>query len=169
MDKYGSHRRDSQQKRGTHPNSDERVQFLLSSEEEIIRSISARAPLPDLLDRICSALDLQIGNVISLVSPAGDDASELATIMANASLFGLHSFCSEGLVDGNDEVLGSLDMYCCVPRSPSSIEIRLIERAKCLAAVAITLDNEAGDQGYRGPRESRVARAGVLEWPVLTN
>ncbi len=169
MGKYSSDRRDPPQECRTHSNSSERVQFLLTSEEEIIRSISVCAPLPELLDRICSALDLHIGNVISLIFPVGHDASELATLTANASLFGLHTFCCKSIVAGNDEALGSLHMYSCPPRSPCASEIQWIERARCLAAIAITLDNEAGDQGYRDPRGSRFVRGSVLEWPVSTN
>jgi hypothetical protein len=169
MDKYSCDRPDPPQECRTHSNSSEQVQFLLRSEEEIIRSISARSPLPDLLDRICSALDLQIGNAISLIFPAGHDASELATITANASLFGLHTFCCKAIVAGNGEVLGSLHMYSWVPRSPCASEIQLIERARCLAAIAITFDNETGHQGYLGPRGSRFVRESVLEWPVSTN
>jgi hypothetical protein len=150
MDKHSSDRRVPPQECRAHTKSSESVQFLLRSEEEIIRSISARAPLPDLLDRICSALDLQIGSVISLISPLGDDASELDTITANASLFGLHAFCSDRVFARNAELLGSLQMYCCVPRDPSVSEIPLIERAKCLAAIAIARHNEARDQGYCG-------------------
>jgi hypothetical protein len=163
MDKYSFDRRAPPQECRKHSNSSERVQFLLRSEEEIIRSISARAPLPDLLDGICSALDLQIGNAISLIFPAGHDASDIDTITANASLFGLHTFCCKSIVAGNDEVLGSLRMYSCVPRSPSASEIQLIERARCLAAIAITFNNEAGHRRYVSPHGSRLVRESVLE------
>jgi len=168
MDEYRSDRRDRPEKRRSIPNSSDGV-FWLTAEEQIVQSISARAPLPDVLDRICSALDCQIGNVISLISPAGDGASDLATIAVNASLFGLHTFCSEGVLAKNDELLGSLRMYCCVPRSPSASEIQLIERAKCLAAIAITRANEADHQGSRGSRGSRLVQGSVPEWPVSTN
>jgi hypothetical protein len=169
MDEYRSHRRDRPDKRRSFSNSDDGVRFLLRTEEQIVQSISARAPLPDVLDKICSALDRQIGNVISLISPAGDGASDLATIAVNASLFGLHTFCCEGVLAKNDELLGSLRMYCCVPRSPSATEIQLIERAKCLAAIAITLANQAHRQGSYSSRASRLVQGSVLERPVSTN
>ena len=41
-------------------------------------------------------------------------------IASSAELFGLYKFCSEDVVDGNGELLGSLEMYCSVPRSPFS-------------------------------------------------
>jgi hypothetical protein len=115
----------------------EHHRFMLRAEEQILQSISVRAPLPELLNSICSALDCQIGNVVSLVSLLGDDATELATIAGNANLFGLYTFCSAGVLDENQEPLGSLDTYCCLPRRPSMEEFQLIERATCLAAIAI--------------------------------
>lgn len=169
MNEYHSHRRHRPEKRRSFPNSGDGVQFLLRAEEQIVQSISARAPLPDVLDKICAALDCQIGNVISLISPEGDGASDLAVIAVNASLFGLQTFCAEDVLAENTELLGSLRMYCCAPRSPSASEIQLIERAKCLAAIAITRANEADYQGSRGSRGSRLVQGSVLEWPVPTN
>jgi hypothetical protein len=87
----------------------------------------------------------------------------------NAALFGLYTFCSGGFVAENDELRGSLEMYCSVPRSPSASEVQLIERAKCLAAIAINLDNEADHQGNSGMRGNRPVRGRVLEWPVSMN
>ena len=144
MDEYHSRSRNRSRVLRLPLSSDDKIEYLLNTEEQLLQSISARAPLPEVLNGICSALDRQIGNVVSLISLPGDDASELAAIAMNAPLFGLHTFCSAGLVAENDEVLGSLEMYCSVPRSPSAREFQLIERGKCLAAIAIKLHNEAG-------------------------
>jgi len=152
MDNYDSGSRGRPQERRVRRNLDDKIEYLLSAEEQLLQSISIHGPLPKILNRICSALDCQIGNVVSLISLPTDDASELADIAMSATLFGLHTFCSAGVVAENDERLGSLDMYCCVPRSPSSNEFRLIERAKCLAAIAIKLNKEADDQGSCGMR-----------------
>ena len=81
----------------------------------------------------------------------------------NATLFGLHTFCSARVVAENDELLGSLEMYCCAPRSPSAGEFQLIERAKCVAAMAIKRHNEAGHHGYG------LVPGRVLELPVSVN
>src|SRR5712692_9316621 len=166
MNKSHSRTRDRSQKRTAHCNFDDKIQYLLSAEEQLLQSISTRAPLPRVLNGICSALDCQIGNVVSLISLPGDEASDLAAIAMNAALFGLYTFCSEGVVAENNELLGSLEIYCIVPRSPSASEFQLIERAKCLAAIAINLDNEAGHQGNWGMRGNRPVRGRVLEWPV---
>ena len=143
MDKHDVGSRDRPNKGKMHGKAEDSVQYLLSAEEQLLQSISARAPLPEVLNGICSALDGQIGNVVSLIFLPGDDASELAEIGMNAALFGLHSFCSEGVFTETDDLLGALEMYSSVPRIPSAGEIRLIERATCLAALAIQRDIEA--------------------------
>jgi hypothetical protein len=166
-----SHSRTGGNSQGRMPpcESEDKIQYLLSAEEQLLQSISSGAPLPGVLNGICSALDCQIGNVVSLISLPEDDASELAAIAMNAALFGLYTFCSEGVVAENDELLGSLEMYCSFPRSPSASESQWIERAKCLAAIAIKLDQEAVHQGNCGLRGNRPARGPVLEWPISMN
>jgi len=154
------------QKRMPPCDSEGRIQYLSSAEEQLLQSISSGERLPGVLNGICSALDCQIGNVVSLISLPGDDPSELAAVAMNAALFGLYTFCSEGVVGENDELLGSLEMYCSFPRSPSPSESQWIERAKRLAAIAIKLDQEAAHQGNRGPLGNRPVRGRVLEWPV---
>jgi hypothetical protein len=169
MNKFGSGSPEGPQARKVGRNFDDKIEYLLSAEEGLLQSISIRGPLPDVLNRICSALDCQIGSVVSLFSLPTDDASELAEIAMNATLFGLHTFCSARVVAENDELLGSLEMYCCGPRSPSTGEFQLIERAKCLAAIAIKLDKEADDHGNCGMRGNRPEPGRVHQWPVSTN
>ena len=123
--------------------SGDEIEYLLRTEEQILLAISARAPVSDILNDICIALDCQIGNMVSLISLADDDPTTVVEATRNAVLFGLHAFYSEGIVTGDDEVLGFLEMYCTVPRSPSANEFELIERAKCLIAIAIQCDIEA--------------------------
>jgi hypothetical protein len=40
------------------------IQYLLKGEEQILQSISTRAPISKILDDICAALDCQIGNTV---------------------------------------------------------------------------------------------------------
>jgi len=117
----------------------------LRAEEQLLHSISARIPLAEILQKICDALNSEFGNVISLASLPNDDADGLAAIVKGAGIFGLHKFCSAPVVGGNDEALGSIEMYCGVPRRPFLGEICLIERATCLAAVAIKRHNATRD------------------------
>ena len=161
--------RDRSPKHWLHRNSGGEIPYLLKAEEELLQSMSAGTPLSEVLHKICNALNLEIGNMISLISLADDDATDRAAIARVAALFGLYAFCSAGVVAENDELLGSLDMYCCTSRSPSASEFQLIERAKCLAGIAIKLDKEADDQGNCGMRGNRPESDHVREWPVSTN
>ena len=169
MNEHDFSSRDSSQKRNIDRKCDDKIPYLFSAEEQLLQLISTCAPLPEVLNGICSALDCQIGNVVSLIALPEDDASKLAEIAMNAALFGLYTFCCEGVVAENDELLGSLEMYCSVPRSPSATEFQLIERAKCLAAIAIKRHNEAGHQGNCGVHGGGPVRGRVLEWPVCMN
>jgi hypothetical protein len=155
------------QRRKADHHTDEKVQYTSSLEEHVLRSISSRAPLPKVLNEICSVLDCQIGNVVSLISLPWDDAGELEAIAKNAALFGLYTFFSEGVFDQSDELLGFLEMYSSVARSPNASELRSIERAMCLASVAIKRHNEASAQENFGLRGSVPVR--LLEWSVSKN
>jgi hypothetical protein len=135
--------RDRSQERWPRHDSGGEIQYLLRAEEQLLHSMSARVPLAEILHKICDALNSEIGNMISLISLPNDDATGLAAIAKSAELFGLHKFCSARVVGGSDELLGSLEMYSFVPRRPFLSEAQLIERAICLAAVAIKRDSEA--------------------------
>jgi len=169
MNEHGFGSRDNSQKRGTNGNCDNKIQYLLDTEEHLLQQISSRAPVPGVLNGICIALDCQIGNVVSLISLPDGGASEAGATATNAALFGLFTFCSENILAENDELLGTLEMYCSVRRSPSAAEYQLIERAKCLAAIALRFEKEPGRQGNYGMRGTPRARGTVLEWPVSFN
>jgi len=169
MNEYYSRSRDRSQILRLRRSSDDKIQYSLRAEEQLLQSISARRPLLEVLDGICSAINSQIGNMVSLISLPSDDVTDHSAIARMAALFGLHAFCSAGVVAENDELLGSLEMYCCVPRRPSVRELQLIERATCLAAIAITRQNDPSDRGYGCIPGNRRVRGGVLEWPVSRN
>jgi hypothetical protein len=135
--------REGRQERWPQCNSAGEIEHLLRTEEQILHSIAGRAPLPEILHKICDALNLEMGNLISFFALSGDHETDLAAIASSAELFGLYKFCSADVVDGNGELLGSLEMYCSDPRSPLLSDTPLIERAACLAAVAIKRHNEA--------------------------
>ena len=145
----------------------DKLQYLLGAEEQILHAISAQAPLPGILNAICCSLDTQIGNTVSLISVALHgplSGAELA--ITNANLFGLYIFNSIAIAAENEQVLGLLEMFCSVPRAASLDEQQLIDRAVCLAAVAIKRYNESG--------QNCTVRAGWsseadLPWPFLVN
>jgi len=146
-----------------------RVQYLLAAEEQILRSIALRAPVPQILNEICTALDRQIGNTVSLISLPGGDVTDTAQIARNAALFGLHIFYSGGIFGECGEELGSLEMYCCAARDASSHELQLIERAACLAATAMECDTKAGHQSNDRMPEKRPTQGNALRWPDSIN
>jgi hypothetical protein len=141
---------------------DNKLKYLLRAERQ---PLEARR----ILDGVCNALDCQIGNVVSFISMEETEANKLSAMAMSAELFGLYTFRSEALVAENDETLGSLEMYCCVPRSPSAAEIQRIERAACLAAIAIQFDPEAEHQGKYELGGNRPVRGPVIERPVSIN
>jgi hypothetical protein len=149
--------------------ADEKFQYTSRLEERVLQSISSGAPLAKVLNEICRVLDCQIGNVVSLLSLPGDDAGDLEAIAKNAALFGLYTFCSEGVFGESDELLGFLEMYSSVARSPNASEFQVIERAICLAAIAIKRHNEASALGNCGLRGAMPVRGRLLEWPVSMN
>ena len=169
MDKYGSRSRDTSQILRLRRSSDDKIQYLIRAEERLLQSISARTPLLEVLDRICSAINSQIGNMVSLISLPGDDVTDHAAIARIAALFGLHAFCSSGVVAENGELLGSLEMYSCVQRRPILREFQLIERATCLAAIAIRHHNAASHHSYSRIHGNRSVPRRVLEWPLSMN
>ena len=147
----------------------DRIQYLLKTEEQILQSISARAPISKILNQICDALDGQIGNTVSLISVPGNNVMSAAEVSSSAALFGLHIFVSVVIGAESVEELGSLEMYCCVLRNPSPREFQLIERAVCLAAVAIKRFLETGDGSDCRMHGVRPARGPVLETPTSMN
>ena len=147
----------------------DRIQYLLKAEEQILRSISARAPISKILNDICDGLDCQIGNTVSLISVPGNKVMSAAEVSSSAALFGLHIFVSVVIGAERVEEFGSLEMYCCVLRNPSPGELQLIERAVCLAAVAIKRFLETGDGSNCRMHGVPSARGYLPEPPTSVN
>jgi hypothetical protein len=70
---------------------------LLRGEDSILELISMGAPLPGVLNKLCAAIDLQIGNVVSVILPADDQEHDLHSITRSALQFGLHVFWSASI------------------------------------------------------------------------
>ena len=113
------------------------VQTLLAGEGQLLEMIFEGVPLPQILDRVCTALDVQVGNVVSMVFLPDDEEHTLHTIEDSAAIFGLTAFSCAPILSTEAEFLGTLEMYCCFSRRPSITENGLIQRAADLAALAI--------------------------------
>jgi hypothetical protein len=128
-----------------HLDSGDEVQYLLRAEHQLLQSISGRAPIADVLHKICQALDSQLGNMFSVISLPTHDPATVNAIAKSATRFRLYKFVSATVVGDNDQSLASLEMYCTLDRRPHLSEVQLIERATCLAAVAIQRHNQSTD------------------------
>jgi len=96
-----------------------------------------------------------------------DPECDFKTIARGALQFGLRLYWSADIPFREDRVLGSFEMYCCVPRTPTASELKLIQRATYLAALAIRRyygDEDDGSgcrewkraQGRRSDEEARM-------------
>ncbi len=121
------------------------IQTVLAGEGHLLELISEGAPLPQVLDKVCSALDVQVGNVVSLVLFPDDEEHTLHTVAQSASEFGLTAFSCTAILSPSEEFFGTLEMYCCIPRRPTISENEVIERAAHLAALAIQHCNHQTD------------------------
>lgn len=140
----------------------------LDGERQILELISLGAPLAGILNRLCVAIDVQIGNVISLVSLADAEENHLCSVTQRAVEVGLEVFSSTGILSVDRTLLGTLEIYACDPRRPAQDEYELIERVSDLAAIA--LQRHADEQEFeRASRRSRGRIAGAHELPPFIN
>ena len=128
-----------------YPQRLETIQTLQFSEGHLLELISTGAALPDVLDTICTALDVQMGNAMSLVLFLDDDEHFTHATAQNAAECGLSLFSCTAILSPSDELLGTFEIYSCCPRGPTRNENMLIERATYLATLAIQLYDHAPD------------------------
>jgi hypothetical protein len=119
----------------------------LQGERNILDLISMEAPLPEILNNVCTAIDLQLGNIVSVVLLPDDTERDFKTIARGALQFGLCLYWSADIPFRDQYVLGSFEMYSCVPRTPTPFELKLIQRATHLAALAIRRSRGDEDRG----------------------
>ncbi|MGA9473000.1 MAG: GAF domain-containing protein [Terriglobales bacterium] len=120
-----------------YPHTTSRRHGQFEAEGQILELISLGAPLAGILNRLCIAIDVQIGDVISLVSLADAQENHLCSITQRALEVGLDVFSSTGILSVEQTLLGTLEIYACDPRRPRQDEYELIERVSHLAAIAL--------------------------------
>lgn len=123
-------------------------QTVLQGEKNILDLISTGAPLAEILNSLCTTVDLQVGNIVSVMLLPDDTERDFKTIAYGALQFGLHLYWSADIALWDEDVLGSFEMYCCVLRKPTAPELELIQRATHLAAIAIRRHH--GDEDLSG-------------------
>lgn len=116
---------------------------LLVGERQIVELISLGAPLPGILNKLCTAIDLQIGNAVSLVLPPDEQDKDLLSITRLATECGLCVFSSRSILSSERSLLATLQIYCCDQRRPTPHEAQLITRVVHLAAVALQRQEDA--------------------------
>jgi hypothetical protein len=117
----------------------------LAEEKRILALISLGAPLPEILNELCTAIDVQIGNVVSLVWLPDEMDSDLYTSAQSAMQMGLSIFSSISILSREEALLGTLEIYGCDPRRPTPHEFQLIARAVNLAAIALQRHKDTDD------------------------
>lgn len=139
----------------------------LREENKILDLISAGAPLPVVLNNLCTAIDLQIGNVVSVILLPDDAERNSQATARGAQEFGLHVFWAQNIPLRDENVLGSFEMYCCVPRMPSAFETQLIQRAAELAGLAIRNHHTADELGRDGSERKSTLQRRTYEAALL--
>jgi hypothetical protein len=112
---------------------------LSTWEKHVLELISEGAPLPRVLDELCTAVNMQLAGVVSAVVLSADNAEHPSLIAESAARFGLRVFQSEPILSAAGQVLGTFELSCCGLRTPDRSERHVVERAASLAAVAIEL------------------------------
>ena len=113
-------------------------QASLAGEKGVLELIAVNAPLSIVLNDLCTAIDIQIGNVVSVISlPNGEDDHDCLAVALRARRFGLNVFWSSNIPLRDEKPLGFFEMYCCVELMPSPFELQLIRKATELAELAI--------------------------------
>jgi len=124
----------------------------LLGEDTISDLISVDSLLPKVLNELCASLDFQIGDIVSIILPAGHAEDDFGALKASARQYGLHVFWSARICSVGGNHLGTLQMFCCDMREPALDEMHLIRQVMVLAALAL--------QRHEGDFAS-VARSGI--------
>ena len=150
MNKSGLKQRNDLQLGEPPQGGEETTQELSEDEAHILQLIFARAPLAKILNEVCSALNCQIGNVVSVVTLSDGDRFSAAETAHSAVTFGLFGFFSTDIADESGKLVATLDLYSSVSRTPTPNELQWIARAVTLAAIAFARRAEtAGEHNTR--------------------
>ncbi len=149
-------------------NYNDNVRSQLAGERHIVELISLGAPLPGILNKLCTLIDVQIGNVVSLILLEGTEENHGYQISQSALQAGLNVFSSTGIFSHDKTLLGVLEIYGCDSRCMTPDENRLIERVVHLAAIALHCHGD--DEDFDRPsKRSRSGMPGSFEKPPLIN
>jgi hypothetical protein len=109
----------------------------LAQERQILEMIVLGAPLAATLNRLCSVIDIEIGDVVSVVSLADEEGVHFCAKAQTAMQVGLTLFSSTDILSRSRTLLGTLEIYGCDPRLPTALETQVIQRVARLTAIAL--------------------------------
>jgi hypothetical protein len=114
-----------------------------AQERQILEMIVRGAPLSGTLNKLCTLIDLEIGNTVSVVSVVDDGGGHVSAHAQSATQVGLILFSSTDIFSRSKTLLGTLEIYGCDPRLLTANENQLIQRVALLAAIALQRHKDA--------------------------
>ena len=149
-----------------YPQESEPIPIVLLGERRLLELISGDAPLTEVLDEICAALDVQVGNVVSVVLSSEDDEHVVHELAERAVQFGLYVFSCCAILSRSEQLLGTLETYSCLSGGPAVSQAMLIQHASELAALAIQRYGREQDSCRRGRRQPEDCQA-FINFPAV--
>lgn len=110
---------------------------VFDGEKQALEYVLEGVRLLQVLNELCSRVDVQLAGVISVIFLAEDAPGYAHCIAESAAQFGLNVLWSRPILSTVGQVLGTFEVYCCGVRSPDLWEEEVVDRATRLAAVAI--------------------------------
>jgi hypothetical protein len=137
-------------------------------EHQILELISVGAALPGILNKLCMMIDVRIGDVVSIVSLADAEENHFCSVTNGALQGRLEIFSTRAILSPDGSFLGTLEIYGCDPRRPTSLESHLIDRVTHLASMA--LQHRESDDGLERPyAKPRSRLPAPIEKPPFIN
>ena len=115
----------------------------LPEEGQILKSILMGETLAVTLNKLCTLVDVQVGNVVSLVCLAGAEDGFAQSIAQTARQFSLNVYLSMDIISPDHNLLGSFQVYSLNRRRPAPRDLQLIGRVTHLAAIALQRHSDA--------------------------
>jgi hypothetical protein len=135
--------------------------------EGLSHLISTNAPLPEVLNKLCAAVDRQVGNVVSVVLFPDGKEHTLPAIGKAVARYGLFVFSCAAILSPDGKVCATFETYSCIPRSPTPEESGLVEQAARFAAIAFQNHYQELDfAGFALPQNSALAGYSPNEPPA---
>jgi hypothetical protein len=142
--------------------------YQVVGERQVFGLISLGAPLPDILNKLCTIIDVRIGDVVSTVSLPYEAENHFCSMTDRALQLGLKIFSSSAILSPDRVFLGVLEIFGCDLRRPTVPENNLIDRVTYLAALALQRPDPE-DRVDRPAMKPKGRLIGPLEKPTFIN